>query len=91
MKGRINLRRWIWVARAAVGGYGMHNFDARVREEDLNFSERAKSKESENFFELRVIGKIPRPNLRAKRWEANGCIGHQRKGGTALIGTCCEN
>jgi hypothetical protein len=72
MKGRINLRRWIWVARAAVGGYGMHNFDARVREEDLNFSERAKSKDPENFFELRVTGKIPLPNLRAKR------VGSQR-------------
>jgi hypothetical protein len=80
MKGRINLRRWIWVARAAVGGYGMHNFDARVREEDLNFSERAKSKESENYFELRVIRKIPLLNLRAKRWEANGGISHQEKG-----------
>jgi len=80
MKGRIYLRRWIWVARAAVGGYGMHNFDARVREQDLNFSERAKSKEPEYFFELRVTGKIPSLDLRAKRWEANGCIGHQEKG-----------
>jgi hypothetical protein len=45
----------------------MHNFDARVREEGATSSERVKSKESENFFELRVTGKIPLPNLRAKR------------------------
>jgi hypothetical protein len=69
----------------------MHNVDTRVREEDLNFSERAKSTEPENFFELRVTGKIPLPNLRAKRWEANDCISHQEKGITALIGTCGEN
>lgn len=63
----LRFSRRIWVARAAVGGYGMHNFDARVREEGATSSERVKSKESENFFELRVTGKIPLLNLRAKR------------------------
>jgi hypothetical protein len=91
MKGKINLRRWIWVARAVVGGYGMHNFDARVREKDLNFSERVKSKESENFVELGVTGKIPLPNLRAKRWEANGCISHQEKGRNGTYRNIGEN
>jgi hypothetical protein len=64
----------------------MHNFDARVREEDLNFSERAKSKESENFFELRVTGKIPLPNLRERDGKPAAASAIKRKGGTALIG-----
>jgi hypothetical protein len=32
-----SIRRWICVAKATIGRYGMHNFDARLREEDSEF------------------------------------------------------